>query len=415
MNNRSIRVTGTGILDLFRIDTTGTQNITWSMPGTTIENGGTLRFRNNVTATYNHAMDAAVTIGTGGGKIINSGTTATGTQNVTFSGALSGSGALEYLANSGTTRRLTISNADNNYSGDWSVSHSDTGTAFLRADATNALGTGTVTLNARATLENNTTSGLNSISGVKLTTATSTLTLGANPWINASATLTAENGTILLGTGASTIGTFILDSPGTVTLDADTGGSLAATSVDVRQGTLAGTGSLTGTGGLTKSTNGTATLAGSHTYTGDTLVSAGTLLINGSLGETDVTVATDATIGGSGSIGGSLHLESGANLLFSLTDTLTVGGGTVSFGGFSLADLTGFSASVPDGTYNLIDGDATFNFTNVGNLGSDNALALGGGRLAYFESGSLNLIVIPEPRAALLGGLGLLALLRRRR
>jgi hypothetical protein len=32
----------------------------------------------------------------------------------------------------------------------------------------------------------------------------------------------------------------------------------------------------------------------------------------------------------------------------------------------------------------------------------------------YFTQGSLNVVVIPEPRAALLGGLGLLALLRRR-
>ena len=160
MDQRSIRVTGTvtgtGTLDLFRIGTTGTQAITWSMPGITLENGGTLRFRNDVTATYNHAMDAAVSVETGGGKIVNSGTTDTGTQNVTLSGALSGSGALEYLANSGTERRLTISSANNNtYTGNWTVSHSGTGTALLRAGAANALGTGTVTLKARATLENN--------------------------------------------------------------------------------------------------------------------------------------------------------------------------------------------------------------------------------------------------------------------
>ena len=37
------------------------------------------------------------------------------------------------------------------------------------------------------------------------------------------------------------------------------------------------------------------------------------------------------------------------------------------------------------------------------------------GRLAYFQNGSLKLVVIPEPGVALLGGLGLLALLRRRR
>ncbi len=415
MNQRSIRVTGTGTLDLFRITDTGTQGITWTMPGITLENGGTLRFRNDVTATYNHAMDAAVIVGTGGGKIVNSGTTDTGTQNVTLSGALSGSGALEYLANSGTTRRLTVSKADNSYSGDWSVSHSGTGTALLRAGAANALGTGTVTLNARATLENNIANGLDSLAGVKLTASTSTLTLGATPWTNAAAILTAQNGTIHSGSGASTIGTFLLDSAGTVTLDADPGGSLAATSFDIRQGTLAGTGSLTGTGTLTKSTSGTATLAGTHSYTGATTVAAGALLVTGTLGATDVTVDAGAAIGGSGSIGGSLHFNAGSNLLFSLTDTLTVNGASVDFDAFSIANLTGFDNTVPNGTYTLIDGDATIVLTNVVNFGLANAQPLDGGRSAYFDSGSLQLVVIPEPSVALLGGLGLFVLLRRRR
>ena len=419
MDQRSIRVTGTGTgtgtLDLFRIGTTGTQGITWTMPGITLENGGTLRFRNDVTATYNHAMDAAVIVGTGGGKIVNSGTTDTGTQNVTLSGALSGSGALEYLANSGTTRRLTVSKADNSYSGDWSVSHSGTGTALLRAGAANALGTGTVTLNARATLENNIANGLDSLAGVKLTASTSTLTLGATPWTNAAAILTAQNGTIHSGSGASTIGTFLLDSAGTVTLDADPGGSLAATSFDIRQGTLAGTGSLTGTGTLTKSTSGTATLAGTHSYTGATTVAAGALLVTGTLGATDVTVDAGAAIGGSGSIGGSLHFNAGSNLLFSLTDTLTVNGASVDFDAFSIANLTGFDNTVPNGTYTLIDGTATIVLTNVVNFGLANAQPLDGGRSAYFDSGSLQLVVIPEPSVALLGGLGLFVLLRRRR
>ena len=414
MGDRSLRITDSGILDLWRVNATATQNVTWTLPATTLENGGVIRFRTNNAQTYNHSMGGDLTIGTGGGTIRNNG--GSGVQSITLSGALSGSGALAYAADAGgTTRRLSISSADNTYSGDWTVSHAGTGTAFLRADAANALGTGIVTLESGATLENNATNGINSLSGVKLSTATSSLTLGANPWTNASATLTAEAGTINLGGNASSIGTFVLDSAGSVTLNATSGGSLAAANFDIRQGTLTGTGELTGTGGLSKSTSGTATLAGSHSYTGATSVSAGTLLITGALGDSAVTVAANATIGGAGSIGGSLHFDSGSNLLFSLTDTLTVNGASVTFGGFGIANLIGFDSSVPDSTYTLIDGTADFDFTNVGNLGFDNAVPLGGGRFAYLETGSLALVVIPEPAAALLGGLGLLALLRRRR
>lgn len=157
-------------------------------------------------------------------------------------------------------------------------------------------------------------------------------------------------------------------------------------------------------------------LGGSHTYTGNTLVSAGTLLVNGVLGASNTSVASSATIGGNGIIGGSLSLDAGANFLFSLTDTLTVNGGSVSFGGFGINNLIGLDSTVANGTYTLIDGTADFGtFANVSNFGAANAVDLGAGKSAYFAPGSLNVIVIPEPRAALLGGLGLLALLRRRR
>lgn len=43
------------------------------------------------------------------------------------------------------------------------------------------------------------------------------------------------------------------------------------------------------------------------------------------------------------------------------------------------------------------------------------AIANGGGRSAYFQDGSLRLVVIPETSTVPLGGLGMLALMRRRR
>ena len=74
------------------------------------------------------------------------------------------------------------------------------------------------------------------------------------------------------------------------------------------------------------------------------------------------------------------------------------------------------AANPATGTYTLITG--TLNAANLDNYGLENAFdidGINGNRSAYFQSGSLQLVIIPEPRAALLGGIGLLLLLRRRR
>jgi fibronectin-binding autotransporter adhesin len=172
--------------------------------------------------------------------------------------------------------------------------------------------------------------------------------------------------------------------------------------------------------GITKSGSGTMVLSGSNNYTGSTTVSAGTLLVNGSLGNSAVSVASNATVGGSGAIGGSLSFAE--NSLFDVfsavmgSNPLAVAG-TVTFGsGFGIDNLTGINwSSVGVGTYTLIDSVQDFSIAGLDNWGSSNALSVGAGKSAYFNNGSLQLVVVPEPSAALLGGLGLLALLRRRR
>ena len=175
---------------------------------------------------------------------------------------------------------------------------------------------------------------------------------------------------------------------------------------------------------IRKTGAGVLALTGSTTNTGAISVSAGTLLVNGSLGASShVSVAASATVGGAGTIGGNLSFapDSFFDIFLSISNPLDVGG-TVAFGagpsgpdsGFGIDNLTGVTwANVANGEYTLITG--AVNTTNLDNLGSANAFDLGSGKSAYFESGSLKLVVVPEPSALLLGVIGSLALLRRRR
>ena len=70
-----------------------------------------------------------------------------------------------------------------------------------------------------------------------------------------------------------------------------------------------------------------------------------------------------------------------------------------------------------NGVYTLIDG-GTIDFTNISNVGIGEAFDLGGGKFAYFQSGSLQVVVVPEPGTyALIGGMLALGyvMVRRRR
>jgi fibronectin-binding autotransporter adhesin len=210
-------------------------------------------------------------------------------------------------------------------------------------------------------------------------------------------------------------------------------------------------------GSVTKTGDGTMELTGTHTYAGATTVSAGTLLVNGGLSNSSVTV-NGGTLGGIGSVGGSatinatgvlspgasigtittgaLALNSGSTFLYELNTSAITGdllnvNGDLNFDGsvtLSLADLGSNMALTIGSKFALIsyfgswDG-GTFNgyadeseFTLFGNEWRINYNDLTAGSInggAY--TNAVTLTVIPEPRAALLGGLGLLALLRRRR
>lgn len=199
-----------------------------------------------------------------------------------------------------------------------------------------------------------------------------------------------------------------------VTLDS-TAGAFTVSSITDSAGTI----------NLIKAGSNTATISGSSTYTGTTTVSAGTLLVTGALGSMGtgtgaVSVSSGASLGGTGEIYGSVTFDGGSYLAIqNIADPLKVTG-SVTFGaGFGIDNLTGidWDSLALDTPYTLIsDTSTTFSASNIDNFGLANKFAVGSlGNFAYFQNGSLAVVVVPEPSTALLSASGLLALALRRR
>ena len=218
----------------------------------------------------------------------------------------------------------------------------------------------------------------------------------------------------------------------------------------------------TGTGGITKTGAGSLTLASTSNYSGATTVAGGTLVINGNISTSSLTaVDSGATLSGSGTVGaavinGTLAVGNSPGQM-NFTNTVDLNGITIMeidgtsgagvAGGHDFINLTGegaagvltyggtltldIGAAFGVGTYswNLFDFAsetdtlATISLADQysgslldGDLNGIWDLTSGVNTWQFTEStGVLGLAVIPEPSAALLGGLGVLALLRRRR
>lgn len=273
-------------------------------------------------------------------------------------------------------------------------------------------------------------SGTLTLSGTNSYTGGTTVSTGAFVFRNTG----AKSGTgthafaagTTLGLGVATSGSFFTATDVTNAFAGTMTGNLSNVTVtattnlgiDTTAGNFTYSDNITGspTKGLTKLGANSLILEGANTYTGTTAVNEGTLLVNGSLGNTAVTVNGGA-FGGSGSIGSILTITSGSFHVVDINDALQVTGLVTLYAGFGVDDLTGITwGSVSNNTYTLINGTLdTGVFAGLANNSLGTAYDIGGGRSAYFQEGSLQLVVIPEPRALLLGSLGILLLLRRRR
>jgi autotransporter-associated beta strand protein len=256
--------------------------------------------------------------------------------------------------------------------------------------------------------------------------------------------------TINLAAGAA--GSVFFSSTGNTS---DVGISLDTDSVLTWNGSTSNTntlsGVISGAGSINKISGETVILTAANTYTGSTTVTTGTLVINGSVSTSLVAVKTGATLKGLGTIGGATTIEAGGTLspglspgLLTVDNALTLNGATlmeiggqtlgsgydsiavsglltyggalnvVSFNAYDLAQIASYSL------FGVSGGETgTFNSVTVGGLalvGNSGIWTADNGGLTYtFTESTGQLAVIPEPRAALLGGLGLMILLRRRR
>lgn len=387
--------------------------------------------------------------------------------NVTGTNLISGSGNVT-IAGGGTIAMAGV----NTYTGTTTIENGTlraTGASSLgNSSSAIALGTATsISSNFNTTLRLNGPTNLSRdvIVGASNASTTGTYTIDTDNGVTALSL--AGNVTLnqnLTVSGATTGGFTLSGNITTGTADART------VTFQGSAGRIEASGAITdGTGSVSVVKNGANTLviSGNSTYSGTTTVNAGTLLVNGSLGNSAV-IVNGGTVGGTGVIGGPLTIgasfnpgATGATGSFQAGSDLNLGVGSVTnidlggtgftlngteeydraklngssstlslsgalavslFGGFTLGDNQAFgifqldSGATLTGIFSgLAEGGVVGNYggrdlfiTYQGNFGDTGAVDITGGN-------DIVLYTVPEPSAALLGGLGAMLLLRRRK
>jgi hypothetical protein len=403
---------GTGGLTLGGTYTTtvsATYNGVVNLTGANTINGGSTA--NQGFATVGNNTSATVTISNGGSLTVN------GTTNATKPGTIigqntNGIGILNVGATNGSTSgTLTVS-------GDTGFMLGNVGAGTLNiysGTATINRGTTATTTNGADTRlimlgrDGNSASGTINLNGGTLATNRQFVRDGSSSAGAGTANFVFNGGTLkalanqtdwLQSTTATSEGQNLGASGGTVNTNALALSSVTTTSanstIDPNGFSVAINNNISGSGGFNINSTtgaGTVTFGGANTYTGGTTVLSGNLATDlvGNFGLGNVTV-TD-------SISASLTLGNGA----SIADTAILFFGddaTINLNNASTETLFGItqtddSQSIAAGTYTAEQLNEEF--------GVD----------SFIGSGTLT--VVPEPSAALLGGLGVLGLLRRRR
>lgn len=399
---RTLTKTGAGTLRL-----SGASAFT----GNVTLNGGTLKIGNkNALGAFNTAV-TKVTVASGASVDFNGvidatyGYTISGT-GVGGNGALVNNGSAIGNNSAQTTNIRLAANASIGGTGNWAL-----------------LATGFAATNLDLNGNTLTKSGSNTFTLVNATLTSGNITVAGGTLATAQ---TASNGSAAALTLNDTTGVGlnlgVNLSVGSLSGGGASGGNVALGSNTLTIGALNSSttysGVISGTGALTKTGTGTLELTGANNYNGATTVSAGTLLVTGSLGNTAVSVADNAFLGGIGTVGGNVSFGGNSFLqIVNLADALAISG-TVTFGsGFGINNIIGidWDSLTLNQSYTLLSTSTAFDDTLIDNFGVANKFAVGTDRYAYFQNGSLAVVVVPEPQAALLGGLGLLAMLRRRR
>jgi len=384
--------------------------------------------------------------------------TGAGSKTLTLQGSTNGTGeiAAAIVDNSGTHKTSVVKGG----TGAWTLSGTNTNTG------TTTINGGTLQFAKQVSLYNNTTASWSAANINVKSGGTLAFNVGGTGEFT-----TGDFTTLLTNLAASSSATNGMNGGSNFGFDTTNASGGTFTIADVIANS---TGTSGGARGLTKLGTNTLILTNTNTYTGATTINAGKLLVHGSTAAGSAfTVNSGATLGGSGTINGTVTLMSGATLSpgasiesLGLGSSAWNGGSTVQIefstdGSTGAAgtewdllaitgtlDLTGASSSTPvildlvsmvnattagalavwdenvnatwAGFVTTTGGFAGFSADKFSFLTSNFANTLNGTFSVSQNGNNLDLnymtnYVIPEPKAALLGGLGILLLLRRRR